>query len=131
MVVCTEFESVNVALRGRCVKPLHQQTICVFKDITILPFLYFLYNTLNKFSLFNLTNFSKNDKFLEVRKLLGTCRAQACKSDYGNVFRFGLRFFMPCGKEFLYASKQKTRIDICFNYSNYYCTMFCILLFFL
>ena len=25
MVPCTEFESVNAALRGQCVKPLHQQ----------------------------------------------------------------------------------------------------------
>ena len=27
MVACTEFESVNAALRGQCVKPLHQQAI--------------------------------------------------------------------------------------------------------
>ena len=27
MVICMEFESMNVALRGQCVKPLHQQTI--------------------------------------------------------------------------------------------------------
>ena len=28
MVACTGFEPVNAALRGRCVKPLHQQAVC-------------------------------------------------------------------------------------------------------
>ena len=28
MVACTGLEPVNVALRGRCVRPLHQQAMC-------------------------------------------------------------------------------------------------------
>jgi hypothetical protein len=30
MVTCMEFESMNVALRGQCVKPLHQQAMMSF-----------------------------------------------------------------------------------------------------
>ena len=39
MVTCTGFEPVNAAVKGRCVKPLHQQA-------TVL-----LYNTLNNLAL--------------------------------------------------------------------------------
>lgn len=36
MVACTEFESVNAALRGQCVEPLHQHAICKGED-ELLP----------------------------------------------------------------------------------------------
>lgn len=39
LVVCTGFGPVNDALRGRCVEPLHQQTI---KIIILLRYYYFI-----------------------------------------------------------------------------------------
>ena len=36
MVVCTGFEPVSVALRGQCVKPLHQQTNCLYSLVQTL-----------------------------------------------------------------------------------------------
>lgn len=54
MVVCTGFEPVSVALRGQCVKPLHQQTNCLYslaqtlKEINIrLPAKYKILDSLS------------------------------------------------------------------------------------
>ena len=41
MVVCMEFESMNVALRGQCVKPLHQQTIYHLQLLNNTIFIFF------------------------------------------------------------------------------------------
>ena len=46
MVICMEFESMNVALRGQCVKPLHQQAIVIMSFFKTLLF-YHIYFVLS------------------------------------------------------------------------------------
>ena len=48
MVTCMEFESMNVALRGQCVKPLHQQAInniLIFLRHYYLTIIYFFWQS--------------------------------------------------------------------------------------